>query len=133
SSRRRPIRATASPGTKPPRARWMMTTPHSDGGPAYERARSGAPRGRRDVTPRRSRLDVEMTRRGLAESRESAQRLIMAGRVRVNSRPAAKPDLKVDTAVPIAIIPGAHEYASRGAYKLIAALDHFGLTVTGRY
>ncbi len=74
-----------------------------------------------------------MTRRGLAESRESAQRLIMAGRVRVNSRPAAKPDLKVDTAVPIAIIPGAHEYASRGAYKLIAALDHFGLTVTGRY
>jgi len=80
----------------------------------------------------RSRLDVEMTRRGLAESRESAQRLIMAGRVRVNSRPAAKPDLKVDTAVPIAIIPGAHEYASRGAYKLIAALDHFGLTVTGR-
>ena len=73
-----------------------------------------------------------MTRRGLAESRESAQRLIMAGRVRVNSRPAAKPDLKVDAAVPIAIIAGTHEYASRGAYKLIAALDHFGVTVAAR-
>src|SRR5438445_89921 len=44
----------------------------------------------------RSRLDLEMTRRGLAESRESAQRLIMAGRVRVNSRPANKPDLRVE-------------------------------------
>jgi 23S rRNA (cytidine1920-2'-O)/16S rRNA (cytidine1409-2'-O)-methyltransferase len=80
----------------------------------------------------RSRLDVEMTRRGLAESRESAQRLIMAGRVRVNSRPAGKPDLKVDAAVRIAIIGETHEYASRGAYKLIAALDHFGITVNGR-
>ena len=80
----------------------------------------------------RSRLDVEMTRRGLAESREAAQRLIMAGRVRVNSRPAAKPDLKVDAAVPIAVIPGAREYASRGAYKLLAALDHFGVIVAGR-
>jgi 23S rRNA (cytidine1920-2'-O)/16S rRNA (cytidine1409-2'-O)-methyltransferase len=80
----------------------------------------------------RSRLDVEMTRRGLAESREAAQRLIMAGRVRVNSRPAAKPDLKVDAAIPIAVIPGAHEYASRGAYKLLAALDHFGVLVAGR-
>lgn len=73
-----------------------------------------------------------MTRRGLAESRESAQRLIMAGRVRVNSRPAAKADLKVDDAIPIAVIAGPHEYASRGAYKLIAALDHFGIAVTGR-
>jgi 23S rRNA (cytidine1920-2'-O)/16S rRNA (cytidine1409-2'-O)-methyltransferase len=80
----------------------------------------------------RSRLDVEMTRRGLAESRESAQRLIMAGRVRVNSRPAAKADLKVDDAIPIAVIAGPHKYASRGAYKLIAALDHFDIVVTGR-
>jgi len=38
------------------------------------------------------RLDVEMARRGLAGSREAAQRLILAGRVRVNSRPAKKPN-----------------------------------------
>src|SRR5277367_626412 len=80
----------------------------------------------------RSRLDLEMTRRGLADSRESAQRLIMAGRVRVNSRPAAKSDLKVDDTVGIEVIAAATEYASRGGYKLAAALDHFPIVVGGR-
>jgi 23S rRNA (cytidine1920-2'-O)/16S rRNA (cytidine1409-2'-O)-methyltransferase len=79
------------------------------------------------------RLDTEMARRGLALSREKAQRLIMAGRVRVNSRPAGKPDLRVDSATPIAVIGAASEYASRGAYKLLAALDHFGVDVAGRW
>jgi 23S rRNA (cytidine1920-2'-O)/16S rRNA (cytidine1409-2'-O)-methyltransferase len=78
------------------------------------------------------RLDMEMARRGLALSREKAQRLIMAGRVRVNSRPAAKPDLRVNAATPIAVVGDAAEYASRGAYKLLAALDHFALDVGGR-
>jgi 23S rRNA (cytidine1920-2'-O)/16S rRNA (cytidine1409-2'-O)-methyltransferase len=80
----------------------------------------------------RSRLDLEMARRGLAESRESAQRLIMAGRVRVNSRPAEKPDLKVDDSAEIAVIGSANEYASRGGYKLAAALDRFAIAVSGR-
>ncbi len=80
----------------------------------------------------RLRLDLEMARRGLAESRESAQRLIMAGRVRVNSRPAGKPDLKVDETAEIAVIGSASEYASRGGYKLAAALDQFGMVVSGR-
>ncbi|MFZ0887673.1 MAG: TlyA family RNA methyltransferase [Candidatus Binataceae bacterium] len=79
----------------------------------------------------RTRLDVEIARRGLANSRESARRLIMAGMVRVNSRPAAKPDLQVTSDAEIAVIKGP-EYASRGAYKLLAALDHFGLRVEGR-
>ena len=81
----------------------------------------------------RSRLDLEMARRGLATSREAAQRLIMAGRVRVNSRPAAKPDLKVDEQAAIAVVGVQTEYASRGAYKLLAALEHFALTVAGRH
>jgi len=80
-----------------------------------------------------TRLDVEMARRGLAKSREGAQRLIMAGRVRLNSRPALKPDLKVDESTQISLLPGPSEYASRGAYKLIAALDHFKISVKGRY
>ena len=80
----------------------------------------------------RSRLDVEMTRRGLAESRQLAQRLIMAGRVRVNSRPASKPDLKVDETAVIAVVGQTREWASRGAYKLIAALDHFAIDPTER-
>lgn len=78
------------------------------------------------------RLDTEMARRGLALSREKAQRLIMAGRVRVNSRPATKPDLRVDATTPIAVVGDAAEYASRGAYKLLAALEHFAVDVGGR-
>ena len=73
-----------------------------------------------------------MARRGLADSREIAQRLIMAGRVRVNSRPAYKADLKVDSETPIALMAGAPQFASRGAYKLIAALEHFGVSVEGK-
>jgi len=73
-----------------------------------------------------------MTRRGLALSREKAQRLIMAGRVRVNSRPAPKPDLRVDSSTAITVVGDAMEYVSRGAYKLLAALDHFAVNVAGR-
>jgi 23S rRNA (cytidine1920-2'-O)/16S rRNA (cytidine1409-2'-O)-methyltransferase len=80
----------------------------------------------------RTRLDLEMTRRGLAESREGAQRLIMAGRVRVNSRPASKADLKVDAETEIAVVGAASEYASRGGYKLAAAIDNFNVEVPGR-
>jgi 23S rRNA (cytidine1920-2'-O)/16S rRNA (cytidine1409-2'-O)-methyltransferase len=80
----------------------------------------------------RERLDSAMARRGLAPSRETAQRHIMAGRVRVNSQPAAKPDLRVTADAEILVMPGAPEYASRGAHKLIAAIDHFAVTVEGR-
>ena len=81
----------------------------------------------------RARLDIEMARRGLAESRETARRLIMAGRVRVNSRPADKPDLLVTAASNITVVGSDPQYASRGAYKLIAALDAFGIEVAGRH
>jgi 23S rRNA (cytidine1920-2'-O)/16S rRNA (cytidine1409-2'-O)-methyltransferase len=80
----------------------------------------------------RTRLDLEMTRRGLAESREGAQRLIMAGKVRVNSRPAAKADLKVAAETLIEVVGASAEYASRGGYKLAAAIDHFAIEVAGR-
>ena len=38
-----------------------------------------------------TRLDVWLAEQGLAESREKAQALVMAGRVRVDGRPATKP------------------------------------------
>ncbi|HZP46466.1 MAG TPA: TlyA family RNA methyltransferase [Candidatus Binataceae bacterium] len=80
----------------------------------------------------RQRLDHELVRRNLAASREAAQRLVMAGRVRVNSRPANKADLRVAADAPIEVIGGEREFASRGAYKLEAALDSFALAVAGR-
>ena len=80
----------------------------------------------------RTRLDLELARRGLADSREGAQRLILAGCVRVNSQPAGKPDLKVDENSRIEVVGIQDQYASRGAYKLLAALDAFGIVVEGR-
>ena len=53
--------------------------------------------------------------------------------MRVNSRPAAKPDLKVEASTEIAIVGAPAEYASRGALKLIGAIDHFGVVVEGRH
>jgi 23S rRNA (cytidine1920-2'-O)/16S rRNA (cytidine1409-2'-O)-methyltransferase len=81
----------------------------------------------------RRRLDLEMVRRGLAPSREGAQRLIMAGRIRVNSQPALKADQSVDERSTIALVGGALEYASRGGLKLAAALDHFDVDPAGRH
>jgi 23S rRNA (cytidine1920-2'-O)/16S rRNA (cytidine1409-2'-O)-methyltransferase len=78
------------------------------------------------------RLDLEMARRGLAPSRESAQRMVMAGRVRVDSRPALKSDLRVDERSAIELVGGPPEYASRGGVKLAAALDHFRIDAAGR-
>ncbi|HLK85019.1 MAG TPA: TlyA family RNA methyltransferase [Candidatus Binataceae bacterium] len=80
----------------------------------------------------RRRLDLEMARRGLAPSREGAQRLIMAGRVRVDSRPALKADQRVDELSAILLVGSDPEYASRGGLKLAAALDHFRLDPAGR-
>ncbi|WP_131747534.1 TlyA family RNA methyltransferase [Frankia sp. Cppng1_Ct_nod] len=87
---------------------------------------------------RRTRLDRELVRRGLARSREQAGEAITAGRVRVAGRPATKPATVVDDATPIVIVAGDDPgYASRGAHKLLAALSTFGgddppLRVAGR-
>jgi 23S rRNA (cytidine1920-2'-O)/16S rRNA (cytidine1409-2'-O)-methyltransferase len=83
---------------------------------------------------RRLRLDAELVRRRLARSREQAVELIEAGRVQVRGAVATKSATGVDTETPIRVIgieqdPG---YASRGAHKLIGALDAFGISVTGR-
>ncbi len=112
----------------PPAQRTTTKHPPSNGPGAKPK-----PKPRRAAAPlARFRLDAEMARRGLADSREIAQRLIMAGRVRVNSRPAYKADLKVDSETPIALMAGAPQFVSRGAYKLIAALEHFGISVEGK-
>jgi 23S rRNA (cytidine1920-2'-O)/16S rRNA (cytidine1409-2'-O)-methyltransferase len=89
------------------------------------------------VPPRRLRLDAELVRRHLARSREHASELIAAGRVKVSGVVATKPATGVTTDVAIVVIEGADgpDYVSRGAHKLIGALDAFGrqgLLVEGR-
>lgn len=86
---------------------------------------------------RRTRLDTELVRRGLARSREQAAQLVVAGRVEVRGAPAQKPAAMVDPADPVRVLGGARQddYVSRGGHKLAGALAAFGargLTVTGR-
>lgn len=79
----------------------------------------------------KKRLDVLLAERGLAESWERAQRLILAGEVRVGGRVAAKPGERVDEAAELSL-RAKPRYVSRGGEKLAAALDAFGVEVAGR-
>ena len=72
-----------------------------------------------------------MVDRGLAESREKAQALILAGEVTVNGQKAAKPGHAVDAeaAIEVAARP---PYVSRGGFKLAAALRQFAIDPAGK-
>src|SRR3954449_283227 len=75
----------------------------------------------------KSRLDAELVRRGLARSREHAQALVSAGRVRVGGMVATKPATGVDGAASVQVLADAgDDYVSRGAHKLAGALDQLG-------
>lgn len=90
-----------------------------------------------DHVVRRSRLDTELVRRGLARSREQAAELITAGRVMIAGRVASKPATNVEPGAPIVVTESRSgpEYVSRGGHKLAGALEAFtprGLRVAGR-
>ncbi len=81
------------------------------------------------------RLDAELVRRGLARSRRHAAALIADSRVSVSGRVAARSATPVGSADPVAIAEPAgaqQDWASRGAHKLIGALDATGIDVRGR-
>jgi 23S rRNA (cytidine1920-2'-O)/16S rRNA (cytidine1409-2'-O)-methyltransferase len=83
---------------------------------------------------RRQRLDAELVRRGLARSRQHAGELVSAGRVLVGGTAAAKVATQVDLGAPIVVAQDEADdgYVSRGAHKLVGALDAFGVDVAGR-
>jgi 23S rRNA (cytidine1920-2'-O)/16S rRNA (cytidine1409-2'-O)-methyltransferase len=78
----------------------------------------------------RVRADVLLVERGLAETRERARRLIMAGRARVGTDTLVKPATLLDADAPIELTER-ERYVSRGGQKLEAALDGFGIDVAG--
>jgi 23S rRNA (cytidine1920-2'-O)/16S rRNA (cytidine1409-2'-O)-methyltransferase len=78
----------------------------------------------------KQRLDRLLVERGLAESREKAQALIMAGEVMVNGQKAVKPGHSIDVASQIEIT-GKALYVSRGGLKLAAALEGFEMNASG--
>jgi len=80
----------------------------------------------------RFRLDAEMVRRGLARSRGQAAAMIEQGRVVVRGVPAGKPATQIDKDTPVLVAETAErEWASRGAAKLLGALDAFEVPVVG--
>lgn len=79
----------------------------------------------------RERIDRLLVRRGLAETRERAQALILAGQVFVNGQCVDKPGRYVPEEARIEIQGPPLRYVSRGGVKLEAALRAFGLDVTG--
>jgi 23S rRNA (cytidine1920-2'-O)/16S rRNA (cytidine1409-2'-O)-methyltransferase len=80
----------------------------------------------------KKRLDLLLVERGLAESRQKAQAMILAGEVRVSSQRADKPGTMFPHDAAIELIGGAPRYVSRGGLKLEGALDDFGVDPQGK-
>jgi 23S rRNA (cytidine1920-2'-O)/16S rRNA (cytidine1409-2'-O)-methyltransferase len=76
------------------------------------------------------RADVFLVAHGYAQSRAEAQAAIHAGRVSVNGKVLVKPSQTVGDGAAIQF-EKAHPYVSRGALKLVAALDRFALSPEG--
>jgi len=77
-------------------------------------------------------LDVELVRRGLAPSRAAAQELIGLGRVRVSGAVAERAARQVSAAEPVLVTGEPERFVGRGGHKLEAALERFGIDVTGK-
>ena len=77
---------------------------------------------------KKQRLDVVLVDRGLAPSRARAQALILAGKVRLNDEVVSKAGTQIMVDARIEVETPDHPYVSRGALKLAAALDAFGIS-----
>lgn len=82
--------------------------------------------------PAKVRLDVLLVDRGLAQSRERARALILAGRVLVSEQKVEKPGSAVPAEASIRLLGQELPYVSRGGLKLAAALDHWQIDPAGR-
>jgi 23S rRNA (cytidine1920-2'-O)/16S rRNA (cytidine1409-2'-O)-methyltransferase len=80
---------------------------------------------------KKTRADLLLVERGLVESRSQAQRMIMAGLVRINGQLVIKPSQKFASNVQIALESGPR-FVSRGGEKLAAALDAFPIIIEGK-
>jgi 23S rRNA (cytidine1920-2'-O)/16S rRNA (cytidine1409-2'-O)-methyltransferase len=80
---------------------------------------------------RKQRLDLQLVERGLALSRQQAQQLIRAGKVRSGDRLLDKPGLEVAAELPLQV-EQPQRFVSRGGEKLLGALEAFALDPAGR-
>ena len=80
---------------------------------------------------KKQRIDLLLVERGLAESRNYAQRLVMAGEVRVDGEMVHKSSTQVAMNSKIEVLQRP-KYVSRGGLKLAAAIDAFSVSVQGK-
>jgi 23S rRNA (cytidine1920-2'-O)/16S rRNA (cytidine1409-2'-O)-methyltransferase len=78
------------------------------------------------------RIDVLVVERGLADTREKAQALIMAGLVLVDDQPATKAGASVRDGAVVRLKAGGLAYVSRGGLKIEGAAGKFGLEIQGK-
>lgn len=78
----------------------------------------------------KERLDRLLVDRGLADSREKAQALILAGDVMVDGQRSDKPGRTISVEATVEVTARL-AYVSRGGLKMEGALDQFGIDVTG--
>jgi 23S rRNA (cytidine1920-2'-O)/16S rRNA (cytidine1409-2'-O)-methyltransferase len=82
--------------------------------------------------PGKKRLDLLVVERGLADSREKAQAMILAGEVRVNGSRSDKAGMQVAADARIEVSGTSAKYASRGGLKLEGALEDFAVDVSAK-
>ena len=80
---------------------------------------------------RKCQLDALLAERGIFESAKEARPWIMTGQVLVNEQLIDKPGMLVPRDA-VLRVRGRHRYASRGGYKLEAAIERFRVNVAGR-
>jgi 23S rRNA (cytidine1920-2'-O)/16S rRNA (cytidine1409-2'-O)-methyltransferase len=80
----------------------------------------------------RKRLDVLLVERGLAESRQKGQAMILAGEVEVEGKRVDKAGLAIAEGSRIEVHSRLQKYASRGGFKLEGALEDFAVSAEGK-
>jgi 23S rRNA (cytidine1920-2'-O)/16S rRNA (cytidine1409-2'-O)-methyltransferase len=78
------------------------------------------------------RIDQLLVDRELAESRAKAQALVLAGQVLADEQKVDKPGRRVSPESAIRLLGQPQKFVSRAGFKLEAALQHFGVDVTGK-
>jgi 23S rRNA (cytidine1920-2'-O)/16S rRNA (cytidine1409-2'-O)-methyltransferase len=80
----------------------------------------------------RKRLDLLLVERGLAESRQKAQAMILAGEVTVEAKRAEKAGQPVSENALVEVHSRLQKYASRGGFKLEGALEDFHVSLQAK-
>ena len=80
----------------------------------------------------RKRLDLALVERGLADSRQKAQAMILAGEVQVDGKKADKAGQSVHDSSRVEVHSRLQKYVSRGGFKLEGALEDFHVNAQSR-